>query len=125
MRSYFTTPIGYVFIAVFLAASGFSFALISKNNCRNSKRSQQQYTQNTKNTSRFSLLGNFRSIFLRLRIIGCVSTVRTKRRSIHNLFSAFRTELHYYHPKNILSKLDRPILSYFVLLVNIFKYFIL
>ena len=27
MRSYFTTPIGYVFIAVFLAASGFSFAL--------------------------------------------------------------------------------------------------
>ena len=27
MRSYFTTPIGYVFIAVFLAVSGFSFAL--------------------------------------------------------------------------------------------------
>ena len=27
LRSYFTTPIGYVFIAVFLAVSGFSFAL--------------------------------------------------------------------------------------------------
>ena len=27
MRSYFTTPIGYVFIAVFLAATGFSFAV--------------------------------------------------------------------------------------------------
>ena len=27
MRSYFTTPLGYVFIAVFLAVSGFLFAV--------------------------------------------------------------------------------------------------